>query len=338
MTYSGAGVAFGFDRKSEAKDSLAGLSFDDVLGPGKERYLAEGYARIDRGFTKGYLEIAAGQVTASAMGFAAYPADWSVKASERLQRPHLSSIDAIVLAERLVERALFALSLVAGNTSCASWTYEVELRAGAKSDQDVGRIPMQCTITSSMGTSDVVAECHIGAMRVRLGVRLSPGDPRLEVLRNRFLRIPLAGEPTVQLPATTWSTCLEPISSSSNVLGARHAGRSMTPSCNVGGQREPVVGAVSYIDLLRLSAQQAQALIYSRDGVTRQAAESLWMRKARFTATSPDRALPTVFDMQLAVVKESHLVRGERPWRLFDVEASGVPFMHASASLAYVSG
>lgn len=335
MTYSGAGSGANCDRPIEVNDPLIGLSFDDVLGPGSLRYLAEGYARVDRGFSDGYLDIDTGRLSASATGFAVYPADWSVKAATRAQSPHLSSIDGIVLAQRLVESSLSELSALAGVASGCSWTYEVDLRAGVGPHQDVGRIPMHCEITGSPERGDVLARCRIGPIRVRLGIRLADNHPLFEAIRSKPRRIPLADEPALHLPETTWSTRLEPMSLSSSTLGARHAGKSVPGLSTADGVRRLDPGSVSFVDLLRLSAQQAQALIYARDGATRQTAESFWMRKARFTATSPIRALPTSFDMQLAVVKEARLARGGRPWRLFDVVAHGVPSMHASASLAY---
>jgi len=79
-------------------------TIDDCLGPGQERFFAHGYRRVQHGLGPLALERNAdtGEVTAVGSAMLSFPDDWSVKGDDRVRRPHLTSVDAVVMAVETV--------------------------------------------------------------------------------------------------------------------------------------------------------------------------------------------------------------------------------------------
>src|ERR1700759_3650313 len=91
-----------------ATASMGGLQFssiDDYLGPGAARFFGSGYRRVSYGWNG--LEV--GDPSGSSMraaGAVVYPADWSRKRDAVQLRPHLSTIDAMILGTSSAELCL----------------------------------------------------------------------------------------------------------------------------------------------------------------------------------------------------------------------------------------
>src|ERR1700738_3999369 len=78
-------------------------SIDDYLGPAKNRFFSRGYQRADyEVYNLTVIPEGAGDAGATAGANLRYPADWSQKNGTDL-RPHLSTVDALVLGVQLAE-------------------------------------------------------------------------------------------------------------------------------------------------------------------------------------------------------------------------------------------
>jgi len=79
-------------------------SIDDILGPAAQRFFGDGHRRV-RQMLRNVTVDGDGRGGHRVRGCASvsYPADWSVKSVSDELRPHLSSIDALLLAVALGE-------------------------------------------------------------------------------------------------------------------------------------------------------------------------------------------------------------------------------------------
>ncbi|TKJ95539.1 hypothetical protein PlfCFBP13513_17080 [Plantibacter flavus] len=296
-------------------------TFDDVLGPGTGRYLARGHKAVDRRLRHLKVEVDGSRVVASAVGAASYPANWSTKPGKVLV-PHLSSIDAFAFAEKAL-----VLALSSENHEAAGLRIlEAELRAGSKPHGDLQQIPVRCVVQNRHETDVIAAECTVGGIIVRLLVRAQGDQYQRERRESESLLGARRKIEVVSTSSQAWLSTFKEPHGVAEFMDARHIP-------NV-GTSDASLSQLSAVDLLSLSAQQAQVLIYRRGGVSRAEADTLWMRKAKFR-TPPREALISSVDMRLEIVKATTLARGEQQWRLFEVAATTSTGASAAASLAY---
>src|SRR2546430_787675 len=107
-------------------------SVDDYLGPAATRFFGYGYRRVH--YTMPSVAVDADSLRTT-VGVE-YPVDWSRKSANVDLRPHLSTVDALVLAARAAELYLhhaFGLDLSARRTA---WLRRVDIRAGAQPYED----------------------------------------------------------------------------------------------------------------------------------------------------------------------------------------------------------
>src|SRR3954447_1017177 len=105
-------------------------SIDDYLGPSTGRFFGNGYRRVryrDRSVAH---DAAAGTPTRARVGIE-YPIDWSVKARSTPLRPHLSTIDALVLAANVAECHLGRIHTLSVEQRRRAWLRRVTIRAAA---------------------------------------------------------------------------------------------------------------------------------------------------------------------------------------------------------------
>lgn len=299
------------------------MTFDEVLGPSEGRYLAHGHQSVDRSVQHLAIEHGEGQVIATTTGHASYPPGWSSKAGGSLV-PHLSSVDAIVFAEHVVGAAFAPGAERSDGPSIQ--VVDVDIRAGSQPHLDLEHIPIRCVATHPEPSGLLTAVCTVGTLRVRLvaatthAVAGSTGSTTSETSR------PLRHPETIGRSGSTWSSTFEEVLPDATSLVASH-----TPERSGSA---PDQAELSAVDLLALSAQQAQILIYNAGGVTRDETDTLWMRKARFL-TPPHAAQTAPVTLRLDISEAVTLHRGGDQWHLFDMRAEASTGASATASLAY---
>lgn len=299
------------------------MTFDEVLGPSQGRYLAHGHQSVDRSVQHLAIEHGEGQVVGTATGRASYPPAWSSKAGGSLV-PHLSSIDAIVFAEHVVGAAFAPRA--GRSDGCSIQVVDVDIRAGSRPHLDLEHIPIRCVANLPEPAGVLTAVCTVGTLRVRLLAMTTHPPARSTGSTTpespRLLRRP----ESIGRSGATWSSTFEEVLPDATSLVASH-----TPEQSGSASDRAELSAV---DLLSLSAQQAQILIYNAGGVTRDETDTLWMRKARFL-TPPDAAQAAPLTLRLDISEAVTLRRGGDPWHLFDMRAEASTGASATASLAY---
>lgn len=308
---------------------IADRTFDDVLGQSGDRYLSDGYRRVVRQYQCTVTaEESAGRLRVSGAASLSYPTDWSTRQSQTAAPPpHFSSVDAALLTERI------AAGIVAGTAPSAHASValtRISLHAGTRAGTVLTDIPVEGEITGVGSNDSPAMTTRFGDMKVTATVNVREGcgghpvSPAPQPVVHDPM--PIAGSVESSALGPRWTSRVQRISDTGHRIEAVHS-----PSSS-----EDMPPALSVVDLLRLSAQQAQILIYRRDGLERDSANLLWMRQAHFAIGEPRRQRSAQFALQLDIVRDRTLARGGALWRLFDVVATDGDGVEASASLAYL--
>lgn len=315
----------------QALPRAVGKTFDDLLGQAAHRYLADSYRRVQRRYrcTVDALDEAGTRLRITGTTSLSYPTDWSVGGSRAVSPPHFSSVDAVLLTERIAARTFAETRSPMSETVILR---DVQLRAGARAGTHLTDMPVECEIVIPGDDTPARITARFGDMRVRatLDVRSADGTPAAVPADAIVQRTPLVIAGEVESPhlGSRWASQVVRISEDGRLIDGVHSLVSTDGT---------TAAAVSVLDLLRVSAQQAQALIYLRDGLERASANSLWMRQAHFAVGRRDALGGAPVALHLGIVRDQTLARGGVTWRLFDVTATDGNGSEASASLAYLA-
>ena len=317
-------------------------AFDSLLGPSNGRYFGSGYRRVRHRVKELSIHRGPdGSLLVTALGAAAYPADWSAGGDGALRLPHLSTIDAIVLAVTAAEAYLRSVDGLGDSEIAHVWIADIDIRAGAVPWDLLDAIPVKCSRTAHEavpGGMESTFTSRIAAMTVVLRVRTAPTARTILQSREPYSRAPfkiVPGPLTDGYRHATHPVSLERITpSDSIVMHARHGVRAGGADAYAGleGAYWP---SATIIDCLVVSSQMAQALIFAAPGLNRSSVSNLWMRRARFTATVPP-AQADVENVALRIVRSKSFARGEDgTLNSVDVECPELFGFAASASLAF---
>lgn len=307
------------------KELLYG-SLDSCLGPGSSRFFGSGYKRVTQSLknitTDGSAEPGA---LVTARGTLTYPRDWSRKTGAGELRPHLSSIDALVLAANLAETHIGRAFGLGAAERRRIWLRHADVRAGSTPHEDLADFPVHGRLiavdgpTGERSTLASTFDCRVGRLKVRCTLVHEQGGG--------------AGAPAMY-------------SDEKQALGparARHYGvgykqrEQYAEQVRVDLDRQEVRGlqrvvateqdaracgaeaaygpSVSMVDALVGVAQLAQVLLYAQDGLSRGTSDTLWMRRFVIGAATPVRPLGRSFTPTVSTANSRLLSMGDARWR-----------------------
>ncbi|RSS68885.1 AvrD family protein [Streptomyces sp. WAC06614] len=277
-------------------------SIDDYLGPGEGRFFSRGYQRAE------YLvrDLVSTPVAVERPGIQAtvdvsYPADWSRKKDGTDLRPHLSTVDALVLGVQLAELHLVHAYGLQGEARSSMRLRKIVLRAGGAPQEDLLRIPASSRLVRTEEVPGVpgrhlsVHDGAVGALRVRCEIEHDTGvradaeahfgslDEGLGDGRFRFYG---EGFKKRRHVIRDVEVDMEELVATADVHF--HAGPADGPDARgVDAATEPTV---SMVDAFVVNLQLVQVLMYELDQVSRASSNTLWMMQT--VLTSADTALP----------------------------------------------
>ncbi|MEV8335055.1 AvrD family protein [Streptomyces niveus] len=250
-------------------------SVDARLGERDSRFFGEGFKRVTHILTHISVLPAAGTIEATA-GLS-FPGRWSRKGDHH-QRPHLSTIDAMLLAAQLT--GLYTAHTY-DHRSDGFRVLDVKLKAGASPDEDaLDRFAVSANCVSSThadGGLRTVMDCRIGSMHVAVTAAHPAAVP--SVSPGRY---PLPEH----LPGV-WNTAPYGVDHHERAqllddvlvdLAGLEAAATLTLTAEDNG---PLTG----IDLFVAALQLGQVLLYELDGGDRATSNTLWMRKTHLGLT-----------------------------------------------------
>lgn len=311
---------------------LSGNGFDRLLGPSATRYFGAGYRRTT--YDVSPLEVDADDRShATAVGRVTYASDWSLKSIGATLTPHLSTVDAVVLAVPLIE-ALLRADGISDVDLGLSWIEALTVRASARPLESLSSVPLlisQTTRTDSESHPKSTFECRIGPLLVDAVVR--------HTAHIRSAR-PAEGQGGGRGPLTELfrgmhhHSQVRKLDLERQTLRSAHRIEAPTAGISAVGLESAYWPAPSIIDCLVLAGQMAQVLVYARERVDRGSTNNLWMRRARFEAVRPtDR--PRQSDATMEITGSTSASRGDQILNGVSVEVPDLFGIRVTASLAY---
>ncbi|MFJ9539691.1 AvrD family protein [Streptomyces sp. NPDC101225] len=326
-------------------------SFDSCLGPGATRFFGSGYKRVVQDLTDittdgadrpGALVTARGTLT--------YPRDWSRKSGARELRPHLSSIDALVMAVTLAEIHLGRAFALTAAQQRRTWLRQADVRAGSSPHEDLADFPVDGRILAVDGPESGGAASADTATTTTFGCRVGGLRVRCSLVHERGGR--------VEGPAT-----FADVANALGPAGARHYGEgyknrdqyaehvhvdlerqrihgrqrivTVRPDAEAHGAEAAYGPSVSPVDALVGVAQLAQTLLYAQDGLARGSTDTLWMRRFALETRTPVRPLGRDFATTVRTAGSRLLTMGGQTWRTADLAVDDFSGISGRCSLAH---
>lgn len=278
-------------------------SVDAFLGPAEKRFFGRGYQRVRyRLGTPAFTPADAGE----AIQFRASilcPTDWSAKADGD-QRPHLSTIDALVLGQWAAEMAALMILGLTPEAVEACAVESVTIHAGKTPIEDLADIEVTAVAVCA---DDSSSTWKVTVGNMRLSYRLRQHVPRPGGPADRG-----AGEPgeltDVAVDAATHS-CRATLTAGTPV--------DLLPESRLG---HALADGPSVVDAFVATLQLGQVLLYELDSMSRAQSNTLWMRQTTLTvdaaeAGSADQSLSVAVHLD----RVQRLELGGSYWRTADV-------------------
>ncbi|MBK3566002.1 MULTISPECIES: AvrD family protein [unclassified Streptomyces] len=303
----------------------------DYLGAPERRFFGEGYKRARHRLT-GFHIPEAGGAAADAPRLAAtaqvdYPSDWSRK-GDTDQRPHLSTVDVLLLGAQLTEALLTSHLLLTERELATVWLARVRIKAGTRPvEEDLTGFPVSAYVADRLpsprpGRSRTAVEATVGTLRIRLEADHPDVRPGGRARIEPVVREGGYGDTRRLGTQRVESMQVRP---GSNVATA-DVHLTGGPDGELGGMEGEQQPSVHLVDAFVTALQVGQVLLYELDRVPRAASDTLWMRSTLLTATTPHRPrvtadggpLPMRAELRDAVLLNN---RHGESWRRADIAA-----------------
>lgn len=294
-------------------------SVDEYLGPAATRFFGVGYRRVR--YTMPCVAVRDGRLNTT-VGVE-YPVDWSRKSANVDLRPHLSTVDALVLTARSAELYLnHALGMDLARRRTA-WLRRVDIKAGAQPYEDgldaleieavhrdtatepgsrcgyrstfdgrVGNMTVRCEIEHERPESPV--EVSLPELTASAPRRLYGDGYQHQGQALRDVRIDVAD---LRADATVTIDPALPADPSGDGLEAYYQ-----PS-------------LSMVDSFVISLQLGQVLLYELDQLPRSRSNTLWMRHTTISSDTPERPVSGPVEVTTSLVDSRLLESRGATWR-----------------------
>ncbi|GGS37343.1 AvrD family protein [Actinokineospora fastidiosa] len=316
------------------RETLARATVDDYLGDGAKRFFSAGYRRVDYAFGPVTVSVrAADDATVATTVGLAYPVDWSKKTASADLRPHLSTIDAILLGVQLAELCLVSAFRPDPAAHRAMWVRRIKIRAGRAPEEDLGELPLGARLR---GTSDGVSvvDGQVGAMRVRCEVVHGGGDVHIGRAEYAHPDV-LLGPASQRYYGSGFATAVHridalavdvPTLTASGVVRLDQS----TADQGIEGAYSP---APTTVDAFATGLQLAQILLYEHDSMRRSESNTLWMRSTVLDVPRPDRPMADALPLTTTLRDPALIDMDGGRWRTAQIhcDLAGITFTCAVA-------
>ncbi|MBL0888363.1 AvrD family protein [Myceligenerans indicum] len=301
--------------------TLTFSSVDDYLGPAEGRFFGAGYRRseLDLSGTAARHDGVTGQLSVT------YPQDWSRKKVGVDLRPHLSTVDGLVVAAQLTEALLTLRHGLTPSQRTRMRLVKVTIQAGTEPDEDLGALPVAAELkrtTAQDGSAVSVVNCTVGRMRLRCRVT-HPSSPVQETTSARPVPDVL-GDPGRRYWGEGYRSGHQSVLNvTADVTNLRATADISTTGIagdvdlGLGGPPDPV----TFIDEFVSALQAFQILLYELDGLSRSESNTLWMQQTTLTYDPDSSQDPG--GLSVEVVESDLLELPNGTWRNLTFEAQG---------------
>ncbi len=309
----------------------------DYLGHSDRRFFSNGYKRSSYRLGElSQLRRDGDRWTGAAAVDVDCPADWSLKGASA-QRPHLSTVDVLVLAHRLASAAVASVFRLTEPELTDIAVENIVIRAGRTPQEDLTNVPIALSVKKvQTHPARVKVQCVIGTLKATLVLdRVPTGRETTDDARPMVVNMP---------PARYYADGFRSVSHSiENVtvdMGTLNADARIrltglgTVDFEAGlGARHRT--AVPVVEAFVVVLQLTQILIYELDALRREDTDTLWMMKTTLSATASRGADSSGSAAAWASIASHELLHIEgTPWRVFDIDGGlgdvrmGAEFSH----------
>ncbi len=316
---------------TSAPSKIFHRSVDHALGPRHKRFFGEGYKRAEHRLRDITVTEDPGQsprIDASVQ--VRYPSDWSRKGDED-QRPHLSTVDVLVIGAQLCEVLLVdAVGLTVHELSKAVLV-RARIKAGTTPVEDdldgfaaSARLVSTCPAPGEPGRSVSTMDCRVGTLRMTCTVRHGHAAEAPSLPGRHAAGRMALGDPHTRLFGTGFTTRQQFVEDVELDVALNKATAAVRVNEAV---RTPAAGleaelrdCASPIDAFVIGLQLGQILLYAMDRVSRSRSNTLWMRETVLDLDPARPALQTLEGTTARLERSRKLTnsRGEL-WRSADI-------------------
>jgi hypothetical protein len=258
-----------------------------------------------------------------------YPRDWSRKTATSDLRPHLSTVDTLLLAVQLADAYLAgALGLREEQRRTARVT-RVTLHAGAAPQEQLADLPalaLPVRTEPAAGGTDLHStfDVTVGAMRARCTVRHPDVSQRTTTARHASLD-DLLGPAVDRYYGDGFrrrGLDVRDVTADLTAMEAQARVRALDGDVARAGLEGAHQPCLSMVDTFVAGLQLAQVLLYGMDGLSRQETSTLWMLNTVLEAGPRPQPADDPVAMRLTVPGRRLLPLRGATWRNVDVAGS----------------
>jgi hypothetical protein len=311
---------------NERIQELRLASIDDALGDRHGRFFGEGFKRVTYSLTD--IAITAGTASTpgevDAIAGIHLPNTWSRK-GEAVQRPHLSTLDGMLLAARLT--GVYAAHTHRLAADAPFRVRGIRIKAGASPDEEgLERFGVTARHRSTTASPDAAGrcvttmECTVGSMTLQVEAEHPAADDPDRTSGSYTTAEDLNGpwnSTAFGVSHHSRSQYLEDVVADVSA-GTAHARLTLvdTPGPDTAKEHGP-----TEIDLFVSALQLGQVLLYELDGLTRAESNTLWMRTTVFAPRTEADAEPDG-RFRVTLDRTAQLPTAEGTWRTARITAA----------------
>jgi Pseudomonas avirulence D protein (AvrD) len=308
--------------------ALLRRTVDDFLGPADRRFFSTGYRRVGYDFGAVFVDVRDGSdgSLSTRVGLT-YPEDWSKKSEGVIQRPHLSTVDAIVLGIQMSELCLVQAFDLDLEQRRRMWVRAVRIRAGLAPEEELGEVGISVRLMETrvdQGPNAVsVVVSQIGSMRVRCEV-VHAGSGGVQVGSARYANpAELLGAADTRYYGAGFTRGGHHIDNLVLDVPARTATAAVTviPADAAEGVEGAYQPATTPVDCFVTGLQLAQVLLYEMDSMERATSNTLWMRATAIDMTEPHREVADRLPLTTSLRNVDLIEMNGGVWRTADIVA-----------------
>ncbi|WP_326655758.1 AvrD family protein [Streptomyces anthocyanicus] len=307
-------------------------SVDDVLGPRERRFFGEGFKRAEHRLRHIFVTYGPeGRAQADARVSVDYPSDWSRK-GDADQRPHLSTVDVLVIGAQLSEVHLAHVLGLSPDQRARAVLQRVRIKAGRSPvEEDLAGFAAGAQLVATVPSDRVVGlflstvDCVVGTLRMRCEIRHEAGVPHQAAGSYDSLR-GLLGDPRLRLFGEGFTSRKQLVEDVVIDPQARQAAAAVrvirdedapSPATGLEGAHHDRASA---IDAFVIGLQLGQVLLYTLDDVPRAQSNTLWMRETILELDPLRPPLPATAPVTTRLDRCKRLETGKGDiWRSADI-------------------
>lgn len=278
-------------------------SIDEILGSKESRFFGIGYRRVSQNIRSINFSTKLNYTEVVAVGRVQYPVNWSIKSDEIEIKPHLSSIDALLLAMQFCDCFLSIRFNLSDTQKRKMWLRKFMMRAGTNpmeeiDDFNISLNHIQTTPTQSLFCSHVTTtNVIVGNIKIQCEIEHDVGvDHELFFENNQFINFNFEnrqpnhhiyenGYKNVDHKIENVEIDVEKQQATAQII-SQYSGFTIED-----GMSAAYHPTLTTIDCMVVIAQLGQALLYTIDHIPRSETNTLWMREIHMQCDNPQQSL-----------------------------------------------